>query len=447
MEENVIGKETEARTVKEVRLSSIVFDEKIYPRKSVEPALVQQYAENLNEIEALGNYMVIDQKGNLLDGRHRHLAYLKRHADDDAQVLVYCLEVEGDAQRFSAAVELNSTHGKQLTAEDKKRCALALYSEHRFTIEEIARLLSVRKQSVSDWTTKIRKEERQRLIETVFDLWLSCHTCSEIAATTGKPEGTIKGIIADEQFRSFPGPKRTKLSLFEDFNDGDGHRPWHNAWRFTRNQNDSTYFGNSDPRILKYLFYLYTDPFDIVVDPFAGGGTIIDVCRERLRRYWASDRKPVPEREGHIRPLDIAREMPALNNRWSDVRLTFLDPPYWKQAERRYSNDPEDLGNMSLDDFNDCLAGIINAIARRQTKGFIALLIQPTQWNAPERRFTDHAFEMMRRVDERRLQLEMRISCPLGTQQCLPPMVKWAKTNRKLLVLNRELVVWEIVEQ
>ena len=38
---------------------------------------------------------------------------------------------------------------------------------------------------------------------------------------------------------------------------------------------------------------------------------------------------------------------------------------------------------MPLEDFNKALSGIVNGIARKQSKGVIALLIQPTQWNAP----------------------------------------------------------------
>jgi predicted DNA-binding protein YlxM (UPF0122 family) len=438
--DNKIEKKTE-----QVNLSTIVFDERFYPRKSVDTALVQQYAENLDEIEAFGNFMVIDQQSYLLDGRHRHLAYQKRYDGKDPSVPVYIYEIENDADRFSVAVRFNSTHGKQLDAKDKERCALSLWSDHRYSLEEIAKLLSVRKQTVSDWTSKIRQAERQRLIETIFDLWLACFTYKQIADSTKTPEGTIKRIISEEGFKEFPGTKQTKRSLFEDFDDGDGNRPLYNDWRFTRNQNGSTHFGNTDPRILEWLLYLYTKPFDIVLDPFAGGGTIIDVCKDRLRRYWVSDRKPVPERQDEIRLLNIVQDLPALNKRWSDVRLTFLDPPYWKQAEGRYSDSPEDLGNMPLDAFHDNLASIINKISQHQSSGFIAFLIQPTQWHAPERQFVDHAFEMMRRVDAKRLRLENRIACPLGTQQCTPPMVEWAKANRKLLVLNRELIVWEIV--
>lgn len=428
-----------------VPLSRIVFEEKFYPRKSVDHILVQQYADCLEEIEALGNYIIIDQNGYLLDGRHRHLAYQKHYDGKDASIPVYIYEIEKDADRFSSAVKLNSTHGKQLNEKDKERCAISLWKDHRYTLEQIAKLLSVRKQTISDWTSKIRQAERQLLVETVFDRWLACFTSEQIAIATSTPEGTIKRIISEEGFKKFPGTKRARFSRFEDFDDGDGTRPLYNDWRFTRNENGLTHFGNTDPRVLEWLLYLYTEPFDIVLDPFAGGGTSIDVCKERLRRYWVSDRKPIPERQNEIRMLDIVLDLPALNNRWSDVKLTFLDPPYWKQAEGKYSNSPLDLGNMPLDAFHDSLALIINKIAQHQSSGFIALLIQPTQWHSPEKQFVDHAFEMMRRADGKRLRLENRIACPLGTQQCTPPMVNWAKANRKLLVLNRELIVWAVV--
>ena len=205
------------------------------------------------------------------------------------------------------------------------------------------------------------------------------------------------------------------------------------------------YFGICHPSIIDNLIYLYTEPFDIVIDPFAGACTTIDVCKKRSRRYWISDRKPFPARENEIRKLDIVQELPSLNKRWSDVSLTFLDPPYWKQAEGRYSNDPEDFGNMTLDDFNKYLSGVINGIAKKQSKGFIALLIQPTQWKSPDKGFTDHAFDMIRLADPKRLKLINRIASPLSNLQCLPPMVAYAREKKMLLVQTREIIVWRII--
>ena len=89
--------------------------------------------------------------------------------------------------------------------------------------------------------------------------------------------------------------------------------------------------GNTESRWVDNLLYLYTQPLDIVVDP-AGSGSTINLCKKRWRRYYVSDRKPIVEREGEIRQWDITKGLPPVP-RWQDVKLVYLDPPYWKQAE------------------------------------------------------------------------------------------------------------------
>jgi hypothetical protein len=71
----------------------------------------------------------------------------------------------------------------------------------------------------------------------------------------------------------------------------------------------------------------------------------------------------------------------------------------------------------------------------------IALLMQPTQWKAPEHEYTDHVADMIRAV---KLPIDLRVQCPYESQQCTAQMVTWAKKSRKVLVLSRELVIWRI---
>jgi DNA modification methylase len=165
------------------------------------------------------------------------------------------------------------------------------------------------------------------------------------------------------------------------------------------------------------LLYLYTEPFDIVVDPFAGGGATIDICKKRLRRYWVSDRLPIVERERDIRKWDILDgPPPVIDKRRGKTALVYLDPPYWKQAEGKYSQDPQDLANMELGEFYEVLSTFILACAERMdTDGHIAMLMQPTQWNAPNREVVDHVFDLVGFVSS--LKVEQRVSCPYPTQQ------------------------------
>jgi len=81
----------------------------------------------------------------------------------------------------------------------------------------------------------------------------------------------------------------------------------------------------------------------------------------------------------------------------------YLDPPYWKQAEGQYSPDPTDLANMPLEAFTETLAELIKQYAEKLKRGrasaHIALLLQPTQWNAPDHRYTDHMLDAVGRVN------------------------------------------------
>jgi hypothetical protein len=214
----------------------------------------------------------------------------------------------------------------------------------------------------------------------------------------------------------------------------------YNIWKQQEKTNGSSHFGNSEVRWVDNLLYLYTKPFDVVLDPFAGGGSTIDICKRRFRRYMVSDRKPIVEREKEIRKHDL-KDGVLKPPQWKDVKLVYLDPPYWIQAEGQYSNDADDLGNQSLEDFTKNLARIINEYAKKISDAYIALIIQPTQWKAPERQFTDHVGDMLRLV---KLPVDMRYSVPYESQQCTAQMVDWAKENKRCLVLSREIVVWRV---
>jgi hypothetical protein len=90
--------------------------------------------------------------------------------------------------------------------------------------------------------------------------------------------------------------------------------PLYNVWKQQTKTPGSAHFGNSEARWVDNLLYLYTEPFDVVVDPFAGGGSTIDVCRKRFRRYWVSDRKPIVERPAAGRALPDRTRQDAVDD-------------------------------------------------------------------------------------------------------------------------------------
>lgn len=418
-----------------VQVVDVQVREDLYPRLQRNPALVQRYAQNLDELPPIE----VNQHNILIDGWHRLTAHRSAGVET---IRVTVTETASELELFALAIRRNAAHGWQLEERDKKSAAIRLYAAGTgMNHAEIAAALSVSRRSVQSYLTDVDRQLREERKQRIFDLWLACHTTEEICERVQVGNATVSReteVCSDVEAL----PIRNKV--LATFSDSDWTPPLYNVWSYGKSSNSVEHFGKSEQRILENLLYLYTEPFDIVVDPFAGGGSTIDVCKRRSRRYWASDRKPIVERESEIRRLDVAAELPPLNKRWSDVRLTYLDPPYWRQAAGRYSDDAADLANMELGQFTETLAGIVKGIGRKQSAGVIALLIQPTQWHAPEHRYTDHVTDLIKAVGNDRVRVEYRISCPYPTEQYQPQLVTWAKENKQLLVLTRELIVWRV---
>jgi len=413
-----------------IKTTDVIYREDLYPRSETDPARVQAYAENLEVMPPIE----INQNNILIDGWHRWTAHKKMEVDLIGAVVT---ETPSESELYFLAIERNSKHGMQLSAADKRDKARGIYhatpvKQRKEMKHRLASLFSVTNKTISAWLSRIDKDTKEQQKKQIFDLWLACHTQQEIAKRVGWTRDEIRGVLGNME--NFPkSPQHTHTDNFQP--------PIYNVWKTQNKSNGVGHFGNTEAQWLDNLLYLYTDPFDIVIDPFAGGGSTIDVCKKRGRRYWVSDRKPIVEREHEIRKHDVVVDGVAGPTHFTDVKFVYLDPPYWKQAENKYSTDQTDLANMDIDEFNKELSSIIRAYADKLKVGHIALVMQPTQWNAPGRRFFDHVGDMLRSV---KLPVDMRYSVPYESQQCTAQMVLWAKENKRCLVLTREIIVWRI---
>ena len=425
-----------------LKLSEIVFDEEIYPRNGHDHLTVQRYAEDMEAIEARSAFISVSAQNKILDGKHRWLAYRKIYEGQEVpDIQVFRYDVTGWLEEIRLAIDLNE-HGLALSSEDKEMDAKRFYRYGITSYDDIAAWLHVGKSKISAWLARTVKEERESRNKKIKALWLACETQTAIAeacdcthpTVSNEVDHFVKTVLENQNYKA-------RASHATDF-----EPPLYNIWSGRVKTAGPNHFGNSESRWLDNLLYLYTEPFDIVVDPFAGGGSTIDVCKKRYRRYWASDRKPIIERETEIRKHDLVGPAPEFPialpplPHWHDVKLVYLDPPYWKQAEGQYSDDPTDLGNMGLDDFTKTLGRLIVQFGRKlQAGAVIAMLMQPTQWKAPGHQYTDHIADILRTV---KLPLDMRFSVPYQPQQYTAQHVEWAKANKQCLVLTRELIVW-----
>lgn len=421
--------------MKSINVCDVVFRKDLYPRIEHNQQKAQEYSENLEHLPPIE----VNQHNELIDGFHRWTAHKLK---DEKTISVTVTKTNSDDHLLELAIRSNAAHGLQLSQKDKKKMAILLYSRGDRGADrkkELAHLLSVTLRSVTEWVTDLDKAEREARKATILDLYLKAYTAEEIGERVGLDDATVK--------KELPLLLEDVLKVAKvTFSDEQFQPPLYNIWAWTKCSNSTDHFGKTEQRIVQWLLYLYTNPLEIVVDPFGGGGSTLDVCQQRGRRCWISDRKPKPGMEDKLRTLDVCESLPELNKRWSEVSLVYLDPPYWRQAENQYSTDKQDLANMPLEKFTENMAGIVKSFAKKMRSGSaIALIIQPTQWKSePKGSFTDHVFDLIAAVGNKIVTVENRVSCPYSSEQCTPQMVDWAKENKKLLVLSRELILWRV---
>lgn len=407
-----------------VPISDVRFIKELYPRLKPSDEIVERYRDALEKLPPI----VVARGGLIVDGYHRWQAHVREGAES---IAVEDLGNLTDAEIVRESIKRNSSHGYQLTRQDKKKLAGQLWqsfgdSGQSERVKEIAALLAVTERTVQEWTKEARKAEKEAQQAKAWDLWLECHSDRDISKMMS---------IADRTISEWLREKRNSA----DFAQPPDSREHFDVWQFASAEKDAgqqSYFGALPPQVVENLLWLFTEPGDIVVDPFAGSGTTIEVAKRMGRRVWASDRigdKYAPYLPIHTHNIaDAGWPEGAPKN----ADLVILDPPYWQQAKGKYSDDIDDMGNCSLEVFNGAWAATVTNCATHTKR--IAYIISPTQTDDG---VIDHATDMLIPFKAAGWHVERRIIVPYQTQQATGQQVEWARKNRKLLKLYRDLVV------
>lgn len=411
-------------------IDQIRYVKEFQPRLEVSDAWIEQLRTALDKLPPVK----VARGSILVDGYHRWQAHLREGA---GFIDVQDLGDLTDDEIYWEAVRLNATPGKQLSLKDKRDIAASRYPkmDPAIAVKELAERLSVDERSVQRWTKDARAAQAQERQVKAWDRWLDCLDEREIGVELDTPKTTVHNWLVQKRQLS-----ETDRPLNASDDKPTGSVQHFDIWQFPTTDRDGggqqSYFGAVPPQVMENLLWFYTEPGHIVVDLFAGSGTTVDVAKAMARRVWAADIR------GHhysphlpIHQHDVATGWPEAAPRRAD--LVFLDPPYWKQAAGRYSSEPNELAEMSLDDFYASWWKIAEACLEHTDR--IAYIISPTQND--DGSVVDHATDMLRPFAANGWSVERRIIVPYSTQQATGQQVTWARENKRMLKLYRDLVV------
>ena len=170
-------------------------------------------------------------------------------------------------------------------------------------------------------------------------------------------------LTGDFQYvRSRPQPKLQTTSLWYHPSQQYGDQP----------MGDPRYPGRTPAYVIWNLLERYTRTGDVVLDPFCGGGTTLDVARSLGREARGFD--VAPHRDD-IERAD-ARKLPLGD---ASVDFVFMDPPYSTHIE--YSARGDCIGELDAFDpaYFDALERVFEEVGRvLRDRRYLALYVSDT---------------------------------------------------------------------
>ena len=207
-----------------------------------------------------------------------------------------------------------------------------------------------------------------------------------------------------------------------------------NLWDFSRCDPcfGFEYPGRMPGQIVQNLLYYYTEKDDLVVDPFAGSGTTIDVCKIMKRRCVAFDLNPLRR---NITQNNVLDGIPVGN-----CNFIILDPPYWLQKKGAYTDKHNDLSNMSFDNFMRAMKKTFSICYGILVEGgHIAFISSPAKTNG---KIYDIPFECYKLLLDEGFKLQERIIVPYrGASSITGYWLAYARKSKTMLRAYRDLLV------
>lgn len=394
-----------------VPLGAIVTDDRLIIRDRLDEDAVSRYADMYQA--GLSRALIV-HKGTmrLLDGHHR-LEAAKRAGLTE----VWVEEREGDEADLLAEVyRANRNHGVPLSTTQRDHLIRRLYFECGWTQARIAQLVGLTQQGVSHilsvrGTSSCNADRRQRLrdedMPAVARLLLGGATHEEVAEKFGVGRSTVTARWNDfrdqVKFAYESGSLKKEVAARFSLTVGEvdailcqydpepvNFQPSPTSiWTgFTFDDRfGQRYPGNTPALLVKNALYFWSRPGDVILDVFAGGGTVLDAASDMVgRKAYGFDLFPS---RPDIRPWDILAGPPPVPE---PVDLVFCDPPYAGMKSGEYPRHPSQLADMDVPGFLDAMERVFGYWQR----GRIILLMAHLRRNG---QFVPLPYECAKRLE------------------------------------------------
>lgn len=466
-----------------ILVKDVVKDPDIYPRRNESPKTIEAYAEALEagaKFPPILVQRILTNSGSecivFIDGVHRARAH--EQVGRDSIEREYWKDEVLNKEEWITQLQLESArrnfaHGVALKSEDKQQQARKICGKNwDITEQEIADALGVLRRTVSNWVSDIKLKQKAERQAVVYRLNLLGWTQEEIAGVLDLTQQAVSEKKQD--LAELPKLVKTfmdrgdsvekaaeklnldlqlawalaleglddqqRLEILNEKVEGLSCKPRpYDVWNFGHCHKLMGYQfeGYIPGQLVLQLLYFYTKQQDLIVDPMAGSGTVVDACLFMNRRCFAYDNNPLSfTKRIDIRESDAIEAIRSLKHR---ANLIFIDPPYFKKKEREYG--AASISSLSRHEYLDyftCLAK--ESIKELAPDGRIALLMSDYTEDDPSESIFIHRY--INQFEQQSFIVERIIQCPLPPDQLHPDFqLKFVKA-RKLGRLARYLVVF-----
>lgn len=200
--------------------------------------------------------------------------------------------------------------------------------------------------------------------------------------------------------------------------------------------------GRLPGQLIQNVLHYWTNPGDLVVDPFSGGGVTWDVCQAMDRVCLAYDLAPVRE---EITQHNISDGFPE---ECQGAQMIFLDPPYSSMLLEAYlALSSESAAGLSYGGFIEFIQKlVVDAFNTLESGGHCALIIMRQRSKLPVgtpegTTFIDWPYLCQKAMDYAGFKFVEHVVETWPTSIYQPYDVTIAKSNKKMLGICGSLIV------